>query len=174
MIRTVEEVSVSDLDIQKQRSALEWIVREAKRHHLPYQIVGGLAALAHGGTRPLHDIDLYMPFGDPHWTDFLVAIKEYVVWGPGSVVEGAWDLTYLKINYHGQKIEIGDVEDLRIQNSKTGEWIEQVIDFGSSVSRSILGCQVDVMPVSQLIAYKDLLGRDVDQQDIRDLTRARS
>lgn len=165
---------MSDLDEQMQRSALEWIVGQAKRHHMPYQIVGGLAALAHGGTRPLHDIDLYMPFGNPHWADFLVAIKKYVVWGPGSVVEGAWDLTYLKINYHGQKIEIGDAVDLRIQNYKTGKWIEQVIDFGSSVSKSVLGCQIDVMPVSQLIAYKGILGRDVDLQDIRDLTVARS
>lgn len=30
------------------------------------------------------------------------------------------------------------------------------------------------MPVGQLIAYKGILGREVDQQDIRDLTVARS
>ncbi|WP_299821296.1 hypothetical protein [uncultured Jannaschia sp.] len=156
-----------------QHSALKWLTEAAKKHQLPYQVVGGLAALAHGGFRPLHDIDLYMPFGDPRWTGFLDTVKGYVTWGPDSVVEGAWDLTYVKINYHGQKIEIGDCENLMIQDWQTGKWINQSIEFGSSVSRTILGCEIDVMPVDQLIAYKQLLGRDVDQQDVRELTSSR-
>lgn len=117
----------------------------------------------------MHDIDLYMPFDNPHWEILLESIGEHVVWGPETVVDGQWGLTYLKVNYHGQKIEIGDSANLRIQNYKTGEWIEQDIDYDSSVSKSVLGCQVDVMPVDQLIAYKAILGRDVDQQDIRDM-----
>lgn len=118
----------------------------------------------------MHDIDLYMPFGDPRWTGFLTDIEAYVVWGPDSVIEGAWDLSYLKIVYHGQKIEIGDSADLRIKDVKTGEWIEQAIDYKSSVSKSVLGCKIDVMPMDQLVAYKKILGRDVDQHDIRELT----
>jgi hypothetical protein len=155
---------------RRQRAALEWIVRAAGRHGLPYQVVGGLAALAHGGSRPLHDIDLYMPFGDPRWPDFLTEVKPHVVWGPESVVEGSWYLTYLKIDRHGQRIEIGDPAGLRIRDAATGEWIDQVIDFGSSVSRTALGCDIDVMPVDQLVAYKRILGRDVDRQDVRELT----
>lgn len=155
---------------EKQRSALKWITQEAKKHHLPYQIVGGLAAIAHGGSRSLNDIDLYMPFGDPHWPDFLTAVTNYVVWGPESVVEGAWDLTYVKISYLGQKIEIGDSENLKIQDCETGRWVDQVIDFHTSVSRTILGCRIAVMPVDQLITYKRLLGRDVDKHDVRQLT----
>lgn len=112
-----------------------------------------------------------MPFSDPNWPNFLASVDTYVFWGPRSVVEGAWDLTYVKISYSGQKIEIGDCANLRIQDYETGQWINQVIDFGSSVSKTILDCQIDVMPVDQLIAYKQLLGRDVDQQDVRELTR---
>ncbi|MEP5760579.1 MAG: hypothetical protein ABJ327_14955 [Litoreibacter sp.] len=137
---------------------------------MPYQIVGGLAARAHGASRPLYDIDLYMPFSNPRWRDFLEDIDPYVVWGPKAVVEGAWDLTYLKANYHGQKIEIGDTADLKIQSSMTGEWVKQVIDFETSIAKSLLDCEIKVMPVDQLIAYKRLLGRDVDQQDVRELT----
>jgi hypothetical protein len=155
---------------QKQQCALEWIVCEAKRHKLPYQVVGGLAALAHGGSRPLHDIDLYMPFGSPHWADFIVSISAYIVWGPKNVVDGQWNLTYLKINYFGQKIEIGDSADIKIQNGKSGGWVEQAIDYESSVFKSVLGCQINVMPIDQLVAYKAILGRDVDLQDIRELT----
>jgi hypothetical protein len=169
----VRRGSVSNHDEQRQRSALEWIVEKAGEHELPYQVVGGLAAIAHGGSRPLHDIDLYMPIGDPHWPDFLAAIDTYVVWGPEAVVEGPWDLTYLKINYYGQKIEIGGSESLRIRSCTTGEWVEQVIDYRSSVSRRVLGCTVAVMPLAQLIAYKNILGREVDQQDVHELMSQR-
>lgn len=153
-----------------QHLALKWITQVATKHKLSYQIVGGLAAMAHGGSRPLHDIDLYMPFGDSNWPNFLSEIETYVTWGPASVVEGAWDLTYIKINYNGQKIEIGDCENLKIRDCQTGTWINQRIDFESSISRTILGCKIDVMPLSDLIAYKKLLGRDVDKQDVQELT----
>ena len=110
-----------------------------------------------------------MPFSDPAWHGFLEDINPYVVWGPKTVVEGAWSLTYLKANYHGQKIEIGDTADLKIQSCMNGEWVEQVIDFEASIVKSILDLEIEVMPVDQLIAYKRLLGRDVDQQDIQEL-----
>lgn len=153
---------------ERQRSALEWITGKIEKHGLPYQIVGGLAVLAHGGTRPLNDIDLYVPLGSGA-EDFLQDIKTSTVWGPSAVVEGPWDLTYLKLDYHGQKIEIGDSAATRIKNAITGEWATQIIDFDASVTKEIFGCSVQVMPVAQLIAYKEILGREVDQQDIRDL-----
>lgn len=153
-----------------QRSALAWVVDKVDRHDLPYMVVGGLAATAHGGSRPLHDIDLYAPFAHSNWSNFLTSISKYVVWGPQSVVDGQWDLTYLKIDYHGQRIEIGDCDDVLLKNGETGAWIRQRIDIEHSVSRSVLGRDVNVMPLQQLIEYKRVLGRDVDQQDIQELT----
>lgn len=155
----------------RQSRALAWITQSLKKNKLPYQIVGGLAAITHGGSRPLHDIDLYVPFDEPNWTDFFEFVQPYVTWGPEAVVEGSWDLFYVKINYHGQKIEIGDSNHVKIQNCATGKWITQQIDFGSSVSKVIFDCKIDVMPKDQLIAYKKLLGRAVDLQDIHDLAR---
>ncbi|WP_424971229.1 hypothetical protein [Dinoroseobacter sp. S76] len=153
----------------EQAEALRWITGTAAQHALPYQVCGGLAALAQGGSRPLHDIDLYMPFAHPKWPEFLRAITPYLTWGPEAVVERQWNLTYLKLLYHGQKIEIGAAEDTRIQDKVTGAWIPQVIDFEVSVRCDVLGCAIDVMPASQLIAYKRLLAREVDLIDICDL-----
>lgn len=79
-------------------------------------------------------------------------------------------VTYIKINYNGQKIEIGDCENLKIRDCKSGTWVNQKIDLESSVSRRIFGCQINVMPIDQLLAYKKLLGRDVDKQDVQELT----
>ena len=166
----IEQLSTNNK--YSQREALSWIVQEIERHNLSYQVVGGLAAIAHGASRPLHDIDLYVPFDDPNWPNFLASVQSYVTWGPKAVIEeGAWDLLYVKISYHDQKIEIGDSNRVRIRDSATGKWIEQVIQFDSSDSKTVLGCEIDVMPVDQLISYKRLLGRAVDEQDIEDLTR---
>jgi len=88
-------------------------------------------------------------------------------------VHGQWDLTYLKLDYCEQPIEIGDSGSLKIQDGRTGQWVAQHIDYRSSVPRSVLGRTVDVIPAAQLIAYKTLLDRDVDRQDVRDLTHPR-
>jgi len=151
-----------------QERALSWLTETIQRNQLPYQIVGGLAAIAHGGKRPLHDIDLYLPF-DEAALAFFQEIEPYVTWGPEAVIEGQWDLTYLKLNYQGQKVEIGDSRNVKIKDANSGAWVEKRIDFGTSVSRDILGNRVSVMPVAQLIAYKSILAREVDLQDIAEL-----
>ena len=49
-------------EAKKVGAALAWIVEILERHGVPYQVVGGLAARAHGAERPIVDIDLYVPF----------------------------------------------------------------------------------------------------------------
>jgi hypothetical protein len=51
----------STTDAEKISQALNWIVSLLNRHHIPYQIVGGLAAKAYGARRALVDIDMYVP-----------------------------------------------------------------------------------------------------------------
>ncbi|WP_172329327.1 hypothetical protein [Mangrovicoccus sp. HB161399] len=76
----------------EQRAAPEWILRKLAEHGLPYQIAGGLAAVAHDATRPLNDIDLYAPLGTGA-EGFLADIADHVVWGPEAVADGPWDIT---------------------------------------------------------------------------------
>lgn len=154
-----------------QRSALAWIIGKMEKHDLPYQIVGGLAVIAYGGTRPPNDIDFFVPLG-PDAAAFLQDIDPYIVWGPEAVVAGSWDITYLKLNYEGQKIEIGASAQPKIEDAATGDWVTKRIDLDTSVLKEVFGCKVRVMPVAQLIAYKRVLGREVDLTDIRDLTRS--
>ena len=43
------------------KKALIWITDIIKKHHTPFQITGGLAAIAYGANRPLLDIDIDIP-----------------------------------------------------------------------------------------------------------------
>ena len=122
-------------------------------------------------VRPLHDIDLYAPLGAGEAAAFLDDVATHVVWGPEAVVDGPWDIMYMKLVHGGQKIEIGDSAEPKIRDAASGQWVRQHIDFAASEPRNVLGCTVDVMPAAQLIAYKRLLDRDVDRQDIRQMLR---
>lgn len=150
------------------RGALEWLVNQLDRHGTPYQIVGGMAARAYGATRDLVDIDLYIDFSKS--LDFLTSVDEFIYWGPSTVVEGPWSITYLKMNYSGQKIEIGDIKKVALFDHKNGVWIDQKIDLKDADQASLLGIDVHVMPRSQLIEYKRILDRDVDRQDIAEMS----
>lgn len=149
------------------KNALEWIVNQLNAYETQYQIVGGMAARAYGAKRDLVDIDLYIDFATSH--DFLKSIEAHIYWGPNEVVDGPWKIDYLKMDYEGQKIEIADIKNAAIFDHKNNVWVDQNIDLAASVKTELLGAEVSVMPKAQLIEYKSILDREVDQQDIAEM-----
>ena len=139
-------------------------------HEVPFQIVGGLAATIHGGSRAVADIDLYIPkeFADR----ILPSLSSHISKPLAHYVEHGWDLEYFQLIYQDQKIEIGLSPGTKILNASTDEWVEFVTDYSQSVLGSYKGIEVPVMPVSELIKYKSHLGREVDLIDISELARA--
>lgn len=156
---------------ERVRPALEWIVGVFDRCGVPYQVVGGLAALAHGGSRPLHDIDLYAPLtGQGH---LLEAIANHTVWGPQHFRDESWDLVFMKLQFDGMRLEIGDTSSQpRYFDRQRNVWVVQDIDFDASERRTVFGVTLSVIPLHQLLDYKAALGRPVDREDIRDLRGA--
>lgn len=151
------------------RDALEWITRVLDRHAVPYQVVGGLAAIAHGATRPLNDIDLYAPLTGND--GLLEEVRHHVVWGPASYRDEAWDLVFMKLAFGGLRIEIGDTSaHPRYFDRRSGRWIDQAIHFARSERRLVFGVEVNVMALEDLVRYKSALGRHVDLQDVAQLT----
>ena len=133
--------------------------------------MGGLAAKAYGARRPLVDIDMYVPFEKA--AGVLAEIKPYITWGPAYSLDDWWDLTYLKIDYHGQRIEIGDSStNPRFYNRRDQRWEPQTIDFARSNMLTLSGVEVAVMPKDELLAYKAMLDREVDHLDIQQVTQS--
>lgn len=158
-------------DAQKIGAALNWIVSLLNRHQIAYQIVGGLAAKAYGATRPLVDIDIYIAMdGTPEVQAALEEMKPYIKREPLPHKSASWDLIYMALEYDDIWIEIGDIlTNPRFYNRRDQCWEAQGIDFASSNVVQLYGVEACIMPKEELIRYKLMLEREVDEQDLREI-----
>lgn len=153
-------------------AAARWIAGLLERERIPYMVAGGLAARAHGATRPLADIDLYVP--NEALTTVTKLANDHVTRPPARHVGDQWDLVFMELEYAGQKIDLGGADDVRIAAAVDGPWVTQQIDLRSAVRMETgLGLAMPVMPRDELIAYKRLLDRAVDRHDVAALEQAR-
>ena len=119
-------------ETKKVGEALAWIVGVLQRNGVPYQVVGGLAARAHGAERPIVDVDLYVPFDQAQ--SALEEIRPNFVWGPQHHAGDEWDLTFLKADHGGQRVELGDSSsDPRFFDREKGSWVSQRVDYDAGV-----------------------------------------
>ncbi|HSM17636.1 MAG TPA: hypothetical protein VK845_11655 [Gemmatimonadales bacterium] len=147
--------------------AFRWIVGLLEELAIPFLLVGGLAARAYGASRELADIDFYVP--GERLLQIARAASEFVTAGPERAVSGYWDITFMKLEYAGQSIELGAAEDVRIRNGAAGQWVREPVDLGAGELKEIFGLRVPVMTRERLLAYKRRLRRPVDLADIEDL-----
>lgn len=148
--------------------ALRWVVDMLQRHDVVFQAAGGLAARAYGATRPLIDLDFYLPLRDV-WPFLLPEVAGYVTWGPERHSGAHWDITFVKLTYAGQPIEFGDSSDAFYFDPEARKWLRQRVNYGASEWHEVLGVRIPVMPLSELVAYKRCLDRPVDQQDLLEI-----
>ena len=148
-------------------AALAWVADLLQRYRIPFQVVGGLAARAYGATRPLVDLDFYIPM--ERFPELLPEISPHVVWGPEHYRDRNWDITFVKLSYAGQPIEFGDATEAHFFDRIAQAWVQQEIDFDRSVWREVLGVRVPIIPRAELIAYKRRLDREVDRTDLAEI-----
>ncbi|MBJ7538540.1 MazG-related protein [Marinomonas transparens] len=156
---------------KKVLTALVWIKQILEEADIPYQIVGGLAASIHGGKRPVADIDLYIPRELSRVV--LPKVESFISKPLKHCVEYGWDVEYFQLIYQEQKIEIGLSSGTKILNGASGEWFELNINYDHSTTGDYQGVALPVIPISELIAYKSILGREVDLIDIEEITDTR-
>lgn len=152
---------------EKVKVALSWLNNILESENIEYQIVGGLAATIHGGSREIADIDLYIDNSDAN--KVLAHVAKYISKPLTHYSEYGWDLEYFQLVYRDQKIEIGLAQNTQIQSSVDGSWHQLDIDFSKSVVKRYQGIELQVIPVHQLVEYKRILGREVDLVDIQQL-----
>jgi len=147
--------------------AFSWIMQILEEEKTHYQIVGGMAAFLHGGSRPIHDIDMYIPAEKAERV--YQRVREFISKPLKRYTEEGWDIEYFQLIYSDQKIEIGRSPGWKFLSGKTNEWVNQDIDFKNFDQIKFADIVTHVMPKPVLISYKRLLDREVDRQDVADL-----
>lgn len=150
------------------RAALEWISQVLDDLEIPFQVAGGLAAIAHGSDRPLHDIDLYVPSGALE--RIVPRVEEHRSHGPRRVQSDRWDCLLLDLHHSGEEIELADAARTRYRAGRDGPWFQAEVDFANPARRRAFGVDLPVMPLEDLLRYKRRLGRAVDREDVAHLT----
>ena len=153
---------------EKVKVALKWLKEFLDAESIEYQIVGGLAATIHGGSREIADIDLYIHNSDA--SKILVHVSQFISKPLTRYTEYGWDLEYFQLVYQNQKIEIGLSQNTKIKSALDGSWYQLEIDYSASVEKDYQGIILPVIPVRHLVEYKQILGREVDLIDIQELT----
>ena len=149
-------------------AVLRWITELLRDLRIPYQAVGGLAAISYGSTRSLVDIDVYVP-DDTSLERLAAAAQKHLIREPAHYHDEHWDLTFLKLEWAGWTIEAAAASTARVWDRRSGSWRPAAIRFNRSETRLIEGVQIQVMPRAQLVEYKEGLGRDVDHLDVAGL-----
>ncbi|ABV37140.1 hypothetical protein Ssed_2533 [Shewanella sediminis HAW-EB3] len=151
-------------------NAFHWIIDFLEQESVPYMIMGGLAAYAYGSERELYDVDLYIP------QLALAAVADYgkgaKTFGPSRYKDEFWDIEGTQFVVDSVKVEITTDHNCRFFCEKDSMWIEQNIDFDSTVTKTLFGREVEVMRLDHLLSYKAQLARDVDLDDVCRLEEA--
>ena len=134
--------------------ALDWILIILRKNNIDYQITGGLAANLYGSTRELYDIDLEVSDSDVNRLSEIC--REYIVYGPERYVDEHFDLLLMTLKYRNQLIDVCGIDKMSIKGFRQTVDLNNAVDIGG----------YRVVGLGDLIAYKKLLGREVDLIDI--------
>jgi hypothetical protein len=154
---------------ETQKDVLKFLVQTLNGEDIEFQVSGGLAAIAHGATRPLYDIDLEIHKKDVETIRTL--FREYITEDWNNDLDGEddqFDIWMMKLEIRGVPIDINQVEEVYLI-SKTGERTLQPSDMDTE-PKVVEGITIPVLRKEPLIAYKKILGRDTDLIDIEQIS----
>lgn len=151
------------------KAALIWIINILNKLHTPFQITGGLAAIAYGATRPLEDIDIDIP--EEKFAVVKAEVEDFIIYGPDQFKDESWDLMLMRLMYRGQLIDLSGVFHTKIYNKITNKWQHLTTDFSMTEIKDIYGVQAPIISKDELIYYKRVIARPVDLIDIELINR---
>jgi gas vesicle protein len=146
------------------KEALEWIVDILRKNKIPFEITGGLASRIYGSKRLLADIDIEV--SDNSIPKIKQLTQKYIIYGPRQYRDKNFDLPLMTLKYKGQNIDICGKDSEKIFDKTAGKWIKEKTNLSNVKIKKVGDLIVPVVPVKDLISYKQELGRKVDKEDI--------
>jgi hypothetical protein len=154
-------------DTQKQ--VLKRIVSTLKKAGIPYQISGALAAMIRGSSRPFKDIDI-----DIYKKD-IQRVRDLFDEAKGKGVEHIqdthFDMHLLHFDIEGVHIDFCQVEDCYFKSPDGSQVIIQA-NPATAQEMNVDGVTVSVQDKEELIAYKKVIARETDLQDIEEMMKS--
>ena len=148
-------------------AAFNWILDILERHGITYKISGGFAARVYGVKRELADIDIEV--ADADTLKIVDDVKPYIIFGPARYKDENWDLELMTLNYQDQEIDIAGT-GAKIFNQKTKQWEPCSGNLENIEMKDVFSRKVPIESKASLIAYKTKLAREVDLEDVRQLS----
>ncbi len=151
-------------------AALVWIIDILRKHAIPFQISGGLAAIAYGSPRSLNDIDIDIP--DARIPDIVEDVAGHCPYPLEHYKDADWDLQLMTLDYFGQAIDISGAQGAKVFDKREEHWVAVASDPTTAIELEVLGMRAPVMNPKSFIAYKTHLhrvvdGREIDAEDVR-------
>jgi hypothetical protein len=153
--------AISDNHIQ----ALKLIIPILHEHNITYRVTGGLAGNFYGSQWQLQDIDIEVAQSDIN--KIVDLFQEYIVVDLMRLVDDEFDLLMLTLEVHGVDVEINQAEDAFIFSEDATIKLEHDLSIFNIVNFE--GLEIRVQPLPEIIAYKELLGRENDLLDLKKL-----
>ena len=149
------------------KAAFIWIIGLLQKLDIPFQITGGLAAIAYEATRPLEDIDIDIP--EDKFDLIKAEVEDFIIYGPDQCKDESWDLMLMTLNYHGQLIDLSGADHAWICNKSTNKWEHLPSNFSMAKIKNVFGVDVPIISKDELIYYKKTIARPVDLVDIQQI-----
>jgi catechol 2,3-dioxygenase-like lactoylglutathione lyase family enzyme len=170
--RVIQQGEIVRMDIEltpSQERALCVLVGMLDSAGVCYQFTGGFAGNLHGSRWPLHDLDVDVTReGLPRLSEVL---RPYTTQPLGLYVDHEFELQLLRAELEGVVIDVSQAEEAYARVG--GRRVPLNTSLAHRRRVRVLDLEAWVQPLEELIAYKQLLGRQADLADLRTL-QARS
>ena len=130
-----------------------------------WQFTGGFAGNLHGSRWPLHDLDVDVAREDLPRVEELLA--PYTISPLGPYADDEFELVLWRGEIDGQPVDVSQAEEAFALVG--GRRSPLNVNLALRRRASVLGLDVWVQPLEELIAYKKLLGRSADLAELRAL-----
>mgnify|MGYP000877330019 CR=1 FL=1 len=154
-----------------QREVLAYLVETLNAADIPFQISGGLAAICHGATRPLFDIDLDIRACDATKVRALYSAHVQLDWHRCAGPDEIFELWLMTLSIQGVPVDISQSEDSYVFDSA-----RRRVPLSDTLDAEFLTIDGLLLPVQRkqaLLAYKRIAARDTDLLDIAELITQR-
>lgn len=130
-----------------------------------YRASGGLAGNIHGARWPLHDIDIDVRGAE--WPRVLTALGDFIDMPPRHYEDDEFRLVMANATIEGIHVDISQLEEA--YGRQGGRWVAFPADPSRREQCAWSDFAIWAIPLDDLIAYKTLIGRTADLQELRRL-----